>query len=60
MQINRDERMEKRMTEKIYGLHLMGNIQREGVHKKSTEKYRDDKRNIKYEARRGRLQSQGM
>jgi hypothetical protein len=37
----------------------MGNILREGVHKKSTEEYRDDKTNIIYETRRGRLQSQG-
>jgi hypothetical protein len=37
----------KKITEKIYGLHMMGNILRERVHKKSTEEYRDDKRKIK-------------
>ena len=42
------------MTEKIYGLHMMGNILRERMHKKSTEEYRDDKRKIQYETRRER------
>ena len=42
------------MTENIYGVHKMGNILREGVNTKSTEEYRDEKRIIQYETRRGK------